>query len=111
MELTLDGPASRPVQIAVRNVEHSEEQVGDRIVHHVRIKHETPEPRSGEIDAFDSAPRFEASTFPDYAAFAAMLNARNAPMAAPTAGLRKLAAEIVGDAATTVAKVERSIIG
>ena len=107
MELTLDGPASRPVQIAVRNVEHSEEQVGDRIVHHVRIKHETPEPRSGEIDAFDSAPRFEASTFPDYAAFAAMLNARNAPMAAPTASLRKLAAEIVGDAATTVAKVER----
>jgi Domain of Unknown Function with PDB structure (DUF3857) len=36
MELTLDGPASKPLQIAARNVEHSEEQVGDRIVHHVR---------------------------------------------------------------------------
>jgi len=107
MELTLDGPASKPMQIAVRDVEHSEEQIGNRVVHHVRIKHETPQPRSGEIDAFDSAPRFEASTFPDYAAFAAMFNARNAPMAAPTANLRKLAAEIVGDATSTASKVER----
>jgi hypothetical protein len=107
MELTLDGPASKPMRIAVRDVEHSEQRVRDRIVHHVRIKHETPEPRLGEIDAFDTAPRFEASTFPDYATLAAMLNARNAPMAAPTATLRKLAAEIVGDAASTVAKVER----
>jgi TPR repeat protein len=107
MELTLDGPASKPVRIAARSVEHSEEQVGDRIVHHVRFNHEKPEARSGEIDPSDSAPGFEASTFPDYAAFAAMLNARNAPMAMPTAGLRKLAAEIVGEAATTAAKVER----
>jgi TPR repeat protein/transglutaminase-like putative cysteine protease len=107
MELTLDGPASKPLRVAVRNVEHSEERIGDRIVHHVRFNHETSQPRLGEIDAFDSAPRFEASTFPDYAALAAMLNARNAPMAAPTASLRKLAAEIVGDADTTAAKVER----
>ena len=107
MELTLDGPASKPVKIAVRNVEHSEERVGDRIIHHVRFDHKSPQPKSAELDAFDSAPRFEATTFADYAAFASMLNARNAQMAVPSESLRKLAAEIVGDAATTAAKVER----
>ncbi len=105
MELTLDGPASKPLRIAVRDVEHSEEKVGDRIIHHVRFNHETPLPKQNELDSFDGAPRFEASTFSDYAAFAAMLNARNAPMALPTAGLQKLAATIVGDTATTAAKV------
>jgi TPR repeat protein len=107
MELTLDGPATKPVRIVARNVEHSEERIGDRIVHHVRFNHETPQPKQRELDSFDGAPRFEASTFADYASLAAMLNARNAPMAAPTTGLRKLAADIVGDAATTAAKVER----
>jgi transglutaminase-like putative cysteine protease len=107
MELTLDGPATKPLRIAAHNVEHSEENIGDRIVHHVRFNHEIPQPKNGELDSLDSAPRFEASTFADYAALAAMFNARNAPMAAPTAGLQKLAADIVGDAATTAAKVER----
>jgi TPR repeat protein/transglutaminase-like putative cysteine protease len=107
MELTLDGPATKPLRVAARGVEHSEERVGDRIVHHVRFNHDTPQPKQRELDPFDSASRFEASTFADYAALAAMLNARNAPMAAPTAPLQKLAAEIVGDAATTAEKVER----
>jgi TPR repeat protein/transglutaminase-like putative cysteine protease len=106
-ELSLDGPASKPLHVAVRNVEHSEDYVGDRIVHHVRLNHDTPLPSLRELDAFDDAPRFEASTFPDYAAFAAMLNARNSPMAAPTAALRKLADSIVGSATTTADKVAR----
>ena len=50
---------------------------------------------------------FEVSTFADYAAFAAMLNARNAPMARPDEGLRKLSTEIVGDAGDIGRKVER----
>ena len=107
MELTLDGPATKPLRIAAHDVEHSEENIGDRIVHHVRFNHEMPQPKNGELDSFDGAPRFEASTFADYAALAAMFNAQNAPMAAPIAGLQKLAADIVGDAATTAAKVER----
>jgi TPR repeat protein/transglutaminase-like putative cysteine protease len=107
MELTIDGPASKPVRVAARDVEHGEERIGNRIVHHVRFHHDTAQPKRGEILAFDSAPRFEASTFPDYAALAAALSARNAPMAAPTESLRKLAAGIVGDATTNAAKVER----
>src|SRR6202000_2072650 len=80
---------------------------GDRIVHHVRFVQQTPRPRLMDADAFDDAMRFEVSTFADYAAFAAMLNARNAPMALPDDGLRKLAAEIVGDATDIRPKVER----
>ena len=107
IELTLDGPASKPLHIAARNVEHSEERLGNRIVHHVRMRQETPKPRQMDIDSFDDAQRFEVSTFADYAAFAAMLNARNAPMAEPDEALRKRSSEIVGDATDTHSKVER----
>jgi TPR repeat protein/transglutaminase-like putative cysteine protease len=107
IEITLDGPASKPLHVALRNVEHSEERLGDRIVHHVRFRQETPKPRQIDAGSFDDAKRFEVSTFADYAAFAAMLNARNAPMALPDESLRKLAAEIVGDATDTRVKVER----
>ena len=107
MELTIEGPASRPLKFVARDVEHSEERIGERIVHHVRFNHETPPFKPGDLDGFDFAPRFEASTIADYAALAAMLDARNAPMAVPTPSLQKLATDIVGDAATTAAKVER----
>jgi transglutaminase-like putative cysteine protease len=107
MELTLDGPASKPLHIALRGVEHTEERLGERIIHHVRFRQEAPRPRQLDADSFDDAKRFEVSTFADYAAFAAMLNARNAAMAAPDETLRKLSAEIVGDATDTRIKVER----
>ena len=107
MELTLEGPASKPMRTVARNVEHTEERIGHRIIHHVRFRHESPQPKLADLAPFDSAPRFEVSTFADYAAFAAPLNVRNAPMAVPSAALRKLAAGIVGDAASTAAKVER----
>ena len=107
IELILDGPASKPVRTVARGVEHSEERIGDRIIHHVRFKQEAPQPRLADIGAFDTARRFEASTFADYGAFAEMLDARNAPMAAPNEMLRKLAIEIVGDASTAVHKVEQ----
>ena len=107
IELTIDGPASRPLRIARRDVEHTEERLGERIVHHVRFRQETPKLRQIDGGRFDDARRFEVSTFADYAAFAAMLNARNAPMAMPDQGLRKLSAEIVGDAGNNRLKVER----
>jgi TPR repeat protein len=107
IEITLDGPASKPLHIGGRNVEHSEERSANRIIHHVRMRQETPKLRLMDIDSFDDARRFEVSTFADYAAFAAMLNARNGPMAVPDQTLRKLSAEIVGDAGDTRAKVER----
>lgn len=107
MELTLDAPASKPLHVALRNVEHSEERLGDRIVHHVRFRQDVPTPRQIDAGAFDDARRFEASTFADYAAFAAALNARNAPMAEPDDNVRKLSGEIVGDASDTRSKVER----
>jgi len=107
IELTLEGPASRPVRTVARGVEHTEERVGDRIIHHVLFRQESPVPRLSDIGAFDSARRFEASTFADYAAFAAVLDSRNAPMAVPDETLRKLATEIVGEASTTARKVER----
>lgn len=106
MELTLDGPASRPLKIFARDVEHSEERHGERIVHRVRFNHDTPH-KAGEIGGFDLAPRFEASTIADYATLAGMLNARNAPMAAPSESLKSLAANIVKDASTNAEKVER----
>ena len=107
MELTLDGPADKPLQIAARGVSHSQETVGDRIVHHVVFEHTTPQPLSTQTDRFDSDNRFEASTFKDYAAFAAALKARNARMAVPDDALVKLAADIVGDVATPRLKAER----
>jgi TPR repeat protein len=107
MELTIDGPASKPLRTAGRGVEHSEERSGSRIIHHVRFKQEKPERRAADIGDFDHARRFEVSSFADYAALAAALNSRNAPMALPNAALRALADEIVGDAATTARKVER----
>lgn len=107
IELTIDGPASKPLHVAARNVEHSEERVGERIVHHVRLRQEAPRPRQLDGDGFDDARRFEVSTFADYAAFAAALNARNAPMAVPDETVRKLSTEIVGDATDTRARVER----
>jgi TPR repeat protein len=107
IELTVEGPASRPLRIARRDVEHSENRFGERIVHQVRFRQETPKPRKIDGGRFDGARRFEVSTFVDYAAFAAMLNARNAPMARPDETLSKLSAEIVGDAANARLKVER----
>ncbi|QOZ25742.1 DUF3857 domain-containing protein [Bradyrhizobium sp. CCBAU 51753] len=107
MELTIDGPASRPLHVALRDVEHSEQRLGDRVIHHVGFRQETPKPRQIDADSFDDARRFEVSTFADYAAFATMLNARNAPMAVPDARLRTLSTEIVGDAADINGKVER----
>jgi transglutaminase-like putative cysteine protease len=107
IELTLDGPASKPLHVAARNVEHSEERLGQRIVHHVRLRQETPKPRQMDIDWFDDARRFEVSTFVDYTAFAAMLNARNAPMAVPDERLRRLSIDVVGDATDRRVKVER----
>jgi TPR repeat protein len=107
MDLTLDGPASRPLHVALRGVEHREERLGERIIHHVQFKQDAPKPRQLDADVFDDAKRFEVSTFADYAAFAAMLNARNAAMAVPDATLRNLSAAIVGDAAETRTKIER----
>jgi hypothetical protein len=107
IELTLDGPASKPLRTSARNVEHREERSGDRIIYHVRFKQDLPQQRAENIGAFDRARRFEASSFADYAAFAAALNARNAPMAVPDAALQAFAADIVGDAASTAGKVER----
>jgi TPR repeat protein len=107
IEITLDGPASKPLHIAGRNVEHREERSAKRIIHHVRMRQETPKPRQMDTDSFDDGRRFEVSTFADYAAFAAMLNARNAPMALPDKTLRKLSTKIVGDAADAHLKVER----
>lgn len=107
IELTINGPASRPLRTAGKGIEHSEERSGNRIIHHVSFRQEKPERRAADIGDFDRARRFEASSFADYAALAAALNSRNAPMAVPSAAMRGLADEIVGDAATTVRKVER----
>jgi Domain of Unknown Function with PDB structure (DUF3857)/Transglutaminase-like superfamily/Sel1 repeat len=107
IELIIDGPAAKPLRIAPRNVEHAEEKSGDRIIHRVRFRQAAAKPRQLDGSRFDDARRFEVSTFADYAAFAAMLNARNAPMARPDETLSKLAAEIVGDATDTRLKVER----
>jgi len=107
IELTLDGPASKPLRTAGRDVEHSEERSGNRIIHHVRLQQDTPARRQNELDEFDTARRFEASTFADYAALAAALNVRNAPMATPNEAVRAVAAGIAGDVTTTAEKVER----
>ena len=107
IEITIDGPATKTLHVAGRDFEHSEKRSGDRIIHHVRMKQETPKRRQIDGDSFDDARRFEVSTFADYAAFAATTNARNAPMARPDEVLRKLAAEIVGDATAPRIKIER----
>jgi hypothetical protein len=65
IEITLDGPATKPLHVAGRDVEHSEERSGDRLIHHARMKQETPKRRQMDIDIFDDARRFEVSTFAD----------------------------------------------
>jgi TPR repeat protein/transglutaminase-like putative cysteine protease len=107
MDLTIDGPASMPLQVAARGVTDVVDRRGDRVIHHVSFRQEAPSPLLDATDSFDTARRFEVSTFKDYAAFAASMAARNAPMAAPDEALRRLSSEIVGDATTTRDKVER----
>ncbi|WP_240535210.1 DUF3857 domain-containing protein [Bradyrhizobium sp. YR681] len=107
LEVIVDGPASRPLRIALRNAEHQEERVNDRIVHRVRFRLEVPRPGQIDDEVLSYAARFEASTFADYAAFAATLNARNAPMARPDEKITRLSREITGDASSSRAKIER----
>lgn len=107
LEVIVDGPASKPLRIALRNAEHQEEKVNDRIVHRVRFRQVLPRPGQIDDEALSYAARFEASTFADYAAFASTLNARNAPMAQPDEKIARLSREIVGDAAGSRAKIER----
>ncbi|MGY4436957.1 TPR repeat protein/transglutaminase-like putative cysteine protease [Bradyrhizobium sp. F1.13.1] len=106
-EVTVDGPASRPLRIASRNVEHHEERVNDRIIHRVRFRQDAPRPRQIDEETLAGAERFEVSTFADYSAFAATLNSRNAPMARPDERITRLSQEIVGDAIGARAKIER----
>jgi TPR repeat protein len=107
LEVIVDGPASRPLRIALRNVEHSEEKRNDRIVHRVRFRQDTPRPGQIDDETLSYAARFEASTFADYAAFAATMNARNAPMAQPDEKITRLSREIIGEATGSRAKIER----
>jgi hypothetical protein len=67
IELTLNGPVSRPLRINAIGVEHSEEQAGARVVHHVLFHHEAPSELYDAASEFDTANRFEVSTFVDYA--------------------------------------------
>lgn len=107
LEVIVDGPASRPLRIALRNVEHIEERANDRIVHRVRFRHDAPRPRQIDDETLTYAERFEISTFADYSAFATMLNVRNAPMARPDERTARLSREIVGDVTSSRAKIER----
>lgn len=107
MDLTLDVPAAMPLHVAAHGVVDAETRKGDRVIHHVTFTQDAPKAATDGIDGFDGARRFEASTFTDYAAFAATMKANNAPMAVPDATVIELAATIVGDAATPAAKVER----
>ena len=107
IELTLSGPASRPLQTNAVGVEHTSETVGGRTVHHVRFRHAAATQMHDATGRFDTANRFEASTFADYASFAALLRQWNAPMAVPDAEVKRLSREIVGDATDERAKAER----
>ncbi|MGV7215849.1 DUF3857 domain-containing protein [Bradyrhizobium sp. UFLA05-112] len=107
LEVIVDGPSSRPLRIALRNVEHSEERINDRIVHRGRFRQDTPRPGQIDDETLSYAARFEVSTFADYSAFAAALNARNAPMARPDEKITRLSREIAGDAMDSRAKIER----
>jgi TPR repeat protein len=107
IELTLTGPAAKPLHVAARGVEHSEQRIGKRIVHHVFFRQQAPKALLSQTDGFDTARRFEVSTFQDYAAFAAMIRAWNAPMAVPDETVRRFSAELVGDATSERDKAER----
>jgi len=107
LELTVSGPVSRPLQVNAIGVEHRVETVANRVVHHVVFRHDTPAVLFDATDGFDSAQRFEASTFTDYAALAALLKSWNAPMASPDAEVRQLARQIAGDATDDQLKAER----
>ncbi len=106
-ELTVDLPRKRDVQIREHNVDHTVAEVGNRKLHHVVFKHDTPLPWSPDIDRLEAMPRFEISTFTDYAAFAAVIDARNAPMSVADATIAKLSNEIVGDTTDSRAKAEK----
>lgn len=107
MTLTVTGPADMPLHVSARGVEDIAEVAGDRVVHHVTFTQATPRRSRSPADSFDDAQRFEASTFADYADFAGDMRARNAPMAVPDAAVARLAAEVVGDAATDRVRTER----
>lgn len=107
MTLTVAGPADMPLHVSARDVEDLAEVVGDRVVHHVTFTQVEPRLSRSPAYPFDDARRFEASTFADYADFAAAIRARNAPMAVPDTAVAKLAAEVVGDAATDRVRAER----
>ena len=107
IDLTIDGPASMPLQVVARDVSHVEDRRGDRVIHHIRLQQDEPKPLLDATDEFDTARRFEISTFKDYAAFAKVMAARNAPMAVPDETVRRMSGEIVGDATDITDKAER----
>lgn len=107
LDLTIDVPAAKSVQIRASNVEHTVAQVADRTVHHVLFRHDKAVPWSVDLDKDSSSQRFELSTFKDYAAFAAVINARNAAMAVPDEAVRAISNEIVGDASDRRTKAAR----
>jgi TPR repeat protein/transglutaminase-like putative cysteine protease len=107
IELTLSGPASRPLHANAVGVEHTSESVGGRTVHRVLFRHEAATELHDATGRFDTANRFEASTFADYASFAALIRQWNAPMAVPDAEVGRLSRDIVGDATDERAKAER----
>jgi len=107
VELTLSGPASRPLQINAVGVEHTSESIGSRTVHHVWFRHAAAIEPHDAMGRFDTANRFEVSTFADYASFAAMIRQWNAPMAVPDAEVSRLSRDIAGDATEERARAER----
>jgi TPR repeat protein len=107
IELTLSGPASRPLQINAVGVEHTSESNGGRTVHHVWFRHQAATELDDATGRFDTANRFEVSTFADYASFAALFRQWNAPMAVPDAEVSRLSRDIVGDATDERVKAER----
>ena len=107
LDLTVDLPADGRARTLSQNSVELVEKLGDRIIHHVTLRHDRSEAQTLDIEEAGTTPTFEVSTLADYPALAEKIAALNAPMAVPDDAIRKLAGEIVGAATDRRQKAER----
>jgi transglutaminase-like putative cysteine protease len=106
-EIRVSLPASMQAKVHASGVDLRTSVADGRIEHLVTFDNETPITSTIDERSVGVAKRLEISTFTDYPALAAVMNALNAPMARPDEAIIAMSNTIVGDASDSRIKASR----